>query len=111
MKGKLLLVVLLLSIGIIECIAQFCLKKVYLGGPWPLYAVAFVCYAAVCVILVQSYKYETMGLTNVLWNGVSTVLIFLVGIMFFQERLTGLDIVGTVLVMGGIACILWENGK
>jgi multidrug transporter EmrE-like cation transporter len=50
-----------------------------------------------------------MGLVNVLWSGLSILIILSTGVLFFDETITKLDMVGVFFVILGILCILWEG--
>ena len=106
----LLLIVLLISIS--ECIGQSCLKKFHIN-PIPqnnyLYYLAVVFYSLVCLLLLISYKYKSMGLVNVLWSGISVLVVLSTGILFFHEKITFLDKIGVFLILLGITFVVWEN--
>ncbi len=106
------LLLLLLFISISECMGQSCLKKFHLN-PLPknnyLYYLAVLFYSIVCLLLLLSYKYKSMGLVNVLWSGISVLVILSTGILFFHEKITFLDQMGVFFILLGIACVFWEN--
>jgi multidrug transporter EmrE-like cation transporter len=49
-----------------------------------------------------------MGLINVMWSGLSVLVIVSTGVLFFNEKITNLDRIGIFLVLLGILCILYE---
>ena len=106
------LLTLVLLISISECIGQSCLKKFHIN-PLPknnyLYYLAVLFYSIVCLLLLLSYKYKSMGLVNVLWSGISVLVILSSGILFFNEKITILDKIGVILILLGISCVVWEN--
>jgi multidrug transporter EmrE-like cation transporter len=110
MRDALVLLSLVLLISFSECLGQSCLKKYSLtpASHW-LYWLGVVFYAMVCLLLVFSYKYRGMGIINILWSGLSVLTIVTVGIFFFDEKLTALDWTGILLVLLGIACIVYEG--
>ncbi len=107
--SSLLMIIVLISLS--ECIGQSCLKKLF-SEPTRrhLFIVAVVFYSLVCYLLVMSYKYKGMGIVNVLWSGMSILLIVSIGVIFYNEKLTPLDIAGILLIFAGIACVVWEGG-
>jgi multidrug transporter EmrE-like cation transporter len=107
---KILLLGLILLISISECIGQSCLKT-YHNNPskFYLYFMAVLFYSIVCLLLVMSYKYKGMGIVNVLWSGISVLVVVSAGILFFNESITNLDKIGILLVVAGITCIIWEG--
>lgn len=106
------LLTLVLFISISECLGQSCLKKFHINPVSEnnyLYYLAVIFYSVVCLLLLLSYKYKSMGLVNVLWSGISVLIILSTGILFFNEKITYLDKLGVILIILGITCIVWEN--
>jgi multidrug transporter EmrE-like cation transporter len=62
----------------------------------------------VCYLLVQLYKYKGIGLINVLWSGLSILVILSIGIIFFNEKITNLDKIGIFFIILGIIFITYE---
>jgi multidrug transporter EmrE-like cation transporter len=50
-----------------------------------------------------------MGLVNILWSGMSILVICSVGITFFGEKITIMDKIGMALIVAGMVCVLWEG--
>lgn len=100
---------LIILISVAECVGTTCLKKMYIEPQkyW-LFFMAVGAYILVCLMLFVSYRYETMGLINVLWSGVSILVILGAGMIFFNETITGYDKIGIVLILGGMTFILIE---
>ena len=110
MNHKFSLLLLVLAISISECIGQSCLKKYHMDPEKTyLYISGVIFYSIVCALLVMSYKYKGMGLVNVLWSGLSVLVIVSTGMLFFDESITTLDKVGILLIVAGIGCVIWEN--
>jgi multidrug transporter EmrE-like cation transporter len=110
MQTTLLILGIVVLISLAECAGQGCLKTYYAQpNKIHLYALGILFYAVVCSLLVLSYRYKDMGLINVLWSGVSILIIVSVGIIFFGEPITQLDIAGIFLILLGMTFILWEG--
>ena len=110
MNSTLAIVLLVLAISVSECIGQSCLKKFRLDETKTyLYFTAIAFYGLVCTLLVMSYKYKGMGVINILWSGLSVLLIASTGAVFFRETLTALDKLGMLFILVGIGCVLYEN--
>lgn len=109
--GILPLLAIILLISFCEGIGQSCLKKVFSDpDKMHLFVVALVFYGIVCYLLLMSYKYRGMGIVNVIWSGLSILLIVSIGVLFFQETITNMDKIGIVLIIAGIVFVLWEGG-
>jgi multidrug transporter EmrE-like cation transporter len=56
----------------------------------------------------MSYKYKGMGLINVLWSGLSVLVILSTGMLFFGEDITRMDMIGAAMILAGIGFVVWE---
>ncbi len=111
MSPRLLLLALILLIAIAECIGQSCLRSFY-NNPsrTDLVLLGVFFYSIVCALLVISYRYKGMGLVNVMWSGLSVLVIVSTGMIFFNEKITRLDWLGISLIIAGMAAVLYEGG-
>lgn len=110
MNSSFLLVIILL-ISVCELCGQSCLKYFNLNKDKPqYYFLAVLFYSIVCYLLIQSYYYKGMGIVNVLWSGISVLVILTGGYLLFGEEITNLDKVGVMLIISGIVCVLYEGG-
>ena len=109
MDAKLALLLLIIAISISECLGQSCLKT-YHKAPEKthLYIAGVLFYIIVCALLVMSYKYKGMGLVNVLWSGLSVLVILSTGVLFFDESITRMDMIGAAMIVSGIGFVVWE---
>jgi len=103
------IILIVLSIAIIESLGQLCIKIIH-NDPekYHFYFITVILYSLVCFLLYTSYSHMGMGSINILWCGMSAVVVFASGIMFFCEKHTNLDLLGILLVITGTVCILWE---
>lgn len=104
------LLLLIVLISICELIGQSCLKYLHINSEeyhYFLYAVIF--YGFVCFLLLQSYKYKGMGIINVLWSGISILVIIFASVMMFNEQITLYDKIGILFVIIGMFLILFED--
>lgn len=110
MSQRYLLLSLIILIAIAECVGQSCLRSFY-NNPnrIGLVLLGVLFYSIVCVLLVMSYKYKGMGLVNVLWSGLSVLVIVSTGMLFFNEKITRLDWLGIALIIGGMVAVLYEG--
>ena len=110
MSPRFLLLALIFLIAIAECVGQSCLRSFY-NNPnrTGLVLLGVIFYSIVCILLVMSYKYKGMGLVNVMWSGLSVLVIVSTGMLFFNEKITRLDWVGIALIIAGMAAVLYEG--
>lgn len=62
----------------------------------------FVCYAFSFAFLTLSLKKLEMGFAYALWSGLGTLLIFLVGVYYFNEPITMLKTVSVLAIIVGV---------
>ena len=88
----------------------FLFKTISLGYPKKhfLYT-AILFYIVVSALIVLSHKHNGLGIINVMWSGLSVLLIAVIGALFFGISLTPLHKFGMLLIVAGIACVLNEN--
>ena len=81
----------------------------YFVRPLLYFFIGVIFYTVVCYLLVQSYKYKGMGIVNVLWSGLSILIILSIGNIFFNEEITTYDKIGIFFVIIGIFFITYEG--
>jgi small multidrug resistance pump len=106
---KIILIIILLFIVASESTAQYCIKKCKTTQKMYFLLLAIFMYALVCLGLYKAYDYNTMGMANVMWSGLSIVAITMIGIIYFHETITYLDIMGVVLVFIGMFLIYMKE--
>jgi len=100
-----MLYVTVLMILLSETAALTFLKEYSLAGnPLSLIA-AFGCYFLVNIFLIESFRYEGMGIVNVLWSAFSVILVFVTGMIFFAETITLSDAAGVGFIIVGIVLL------
>ena len=110
MNSTLAVVLFVLAISISECAGHFCLKKFHLDErKMHFYYLAIGFYIVVSALIVLSHKHNGLGIINVMWSGLSVMLIAVIGALFFNISLTPLHKFGMLLIVAGIACVLNEN--
>ena len=99
--------VYLLVIGILisETIALSFLKEYSVNANLLFYLCGLFFYAVVTMLLVKSFRYEGMGVVNVLWSAFSIMFVVASGVIFFKEKVHVLELLGIVLVLGGVSLI------
>ena len=69
--------------------------------------VAAAIYAvAVVPLLSIALKYEGIGLVNFFWNIFSTLVMFIIGIYYFKEKINNLQLIGVAISLLGVFLIL-----
>jgi multidrug transporter EmrE-like cation transporter len=86
-------------------IAMMSLLK--MEGVWGLSVlpVAMAMYSLQPVLFRMGLLHQTMGLFNVLWNVLSTVIVCLIGYFVFEEKMSFLNLIGVIFSVLGIILI------
>ncbi len=109
MDSSFLLVIIVL-ISVCELCGQSCLKYFNLNRDKPhYYALGLLFYSIVCYLLLKSYEYKGIGLINMIWSGMSVVVVLTGGYLIFGEEVTNMDKFGVLLIMLGIFFVLYEG--
>ena len=72
--------------------------------PWPTAGMA-VCYAAAFYLLTIALKQMPVGLAYAIWSGLGVVLISVIGLFLFKQKLDLPAIIGLALIIGGVVVI------
>ncbi len=68
-------------------------------------SVGIGCYILVSYFLVKSFKYEGMGVVNILWSAFSVTSVVLVGVLAFDEKVDMKEVAGILFVLGGLVLL------
>ena len=104
MGNLFLLLTILTETGAIICM------KVSAGFQNRLYTVlAVASYGLSFVFLTLALKYLPAGITNAIWAGASTVLVAILGILIFKEKLNAVQVASVILIVIGLAGLNWKG--
>ena len=96
--GNLFLILTILA----ETAAVICMK-LSAGFHNTLYTVfAVITYGLSFLFLTLALKYLPAGVANGIWAGASTILVALIGILVFKEKLTALQLISLLLIAVGL---------
>ncbi|ADB03906.1 small membrane protein [Cannes 8 virus] len=96
----------LLAIVILEQLSFVCAKNYAGGKSWCFLVMAGVVYAAVGIVFALALKaHDNLGMMNLMWNIISTIFAFALGIIIFKEQNLGARKI-IALVLGVFVLIL-----
>src|SRR5690606_894814 len=72
--------------------------------PWPTAGLA-ICYGIAFYLLTLALKQMPVGLAYAIWSGLGVVLISVIGLFLFKQKLDGPAIIGLALIIGGVVVI------
>lgn len=107
------LILLLCVITLAQALGQY-LLRLYKDYPtlWWLPFCCWICYGLITYLLLISYNYTTMGKAEVFWDSLSSVLIPIIGIYAFNNKLSLVNWIGIILtVIGGYMVTIQANNS
>ncbi len=72
--------------------------------PWPTAGLA-LCYGLAFYLLTIALKQMPVGLAYAIWSGLGVVLISIIGLVLFKQKLDVPAIIGLVMIVGGVVVI------
>jgi multidrug transporter EmrE-like cation transporter len=77
-----------------------------LHGTWIL-PLAMAIYSLQPMVFRSGLPYEGIAVLNIMWNTLSILIISLLGLFFFEEKLSRINALGMILSILGIILIKW----
>ena len=102
---------ILLLVVVIVCIenmSQYFLKNYTIDKKLHFFIYGVILYAIIAYILTLTFKYEKMVIVNILWGGVSALLLTAMAYVLFDEKLTIREIIGILVIFAGIFIVNWK---
>lgn len=96
--------ILILIITLSEALGQYLLRLYAQKNNtkyWYLPFFTWIFYAICTVLLLETYKYTTMGKAEVYWDALSAVIVPIIGILAFKEKLNFTNWFGIFLIVIG----------
>ena len=72
--------------------------------PWPTAGLA-LCYGLAFYLLTIALKQMPVGLAYAIWSGLGVVLISIIGLFLFKQKLDLPAVIGLVMIVGGVVVI------
>lgn len=101
------IVLLVFLISACEAVGQSIAFMARQSQSVPLFVAAWFVYIGVVYFLYQAYGFHGVGFVNALWSGMTTVLMIIIGKLFFKERLTPRQWVSISLILVGMFGLSW----
>jgi multidrug transporter EmrE-like cation transporter len=90
-----------LAIVVIECAAQYCLKKYAKCEGYQWFVLGVAIYSVVAFLLVLCFDYEKMAIVNIMWGSLSALILTFMAYYFYGEKLTWQQILGIIVILIG----------
>lgn len=111
MSNNLNILFLVTAISGFEALAQSLSYLAYSKSSSIYFFASWILYLAVVFLLWKSYHYKGVGYINVIWSGITTAFMLLIGYFFFGEQLSREEWIGTAFILFGIALMTFHNVK
>ena len=95
-------------IGLTSVVEAFGLYFIRAGGMLNTFKASLFYGIGVVPLLSMATKYEGIGLTNFMWNVLSTIFGFFIGIYMYKEKVRNLQMIGVGISLLGLALILLD---
>lgn len=109
MSSNMLVLFFVILISAFEAFAQSMSYLSFLNRSVFYFILSWFLYLVIVFLLWKSYHYKGVGYINVLWSGVTTVFMLIIGYMFFGERLSKEEWAGAAFVLFGIGLMTFHN--
>jgi drug/metabolite transporter (DMT)-like permease len=68
-------------------------------------------YACQPLLFLESLKYNSLTVMNLLWDVMSDVIVTLIGLYYFQEKLSKTKKLGVLFSLISIFLLTWKDGE
>jgi len=93
---------ILIGITVLEIFAQTFVRTYYENNKkvyW--FFLAWFFYGLLIYLLYKAYDYTNFAIANAIWSALSIIGITLVGVFYFKESISTMEIIGIVLIIIG----------
>lgn len=106
-RNLLITLSLAVVLSLVEAFGQSQLAKFYKQSVKKYYLplITIICYLIITYILYLSYGYANMSTVEVIWNGVTTILLPIVGIIMFNTKINLYAWFGIILTAIGCTIV------
>ncbi|HVW66921.1 MAG TPA: SMR family transporter [Candidatus Peribacteraceae bacterium] len=104
-RSSTMLYIIVFLILVMETTAMSFLKEYSETSGTVALGLGIACYMGVSLLLIRSFRYEGMGIVNVLWSAFSVIFVVAVGIFLFQETISGIETIGIAFVLSGVVLL------
>jgi len=101
-EGYIFILSVALIMTIVETYAQYNLKEYSLNNKLSYIVLGLLFYVVSAIMFMSLLSYEKVGIVNLIWNIMSTLLVFIMGYLVFNESLNSYELVGAVMAIVGL---------
>lgn len=105
MNTYLYIFLFVILLTIIEAFSQYNLKVFSQNNHIHYFIIGAIGYVLISAIISYLFGYEKMGIINNTFNVISSIVIVFIGYLFFQEKLSTVQIIGIIFGIFGMVLI------
>jgi multidrug transporter EmrE-like cation transporter len=94
--------VIIFLVSCFEALAQSCIYYSHYTKNNIYLVLAIGFYICVCFTVYTAYNYKGIGMVNALWSAIDIVLLLIVGVLIFNEKLSKNEYIGILFIIIGI---------
>lgn len=100
------------SMALIDAFILSTLKAFHLGWiKWKgILIISMLVYSFQPMIFLESLKYNSLTVMNLMWDVMSDVIVTLIGLLYFSEKLTKFKKLGVIFSFISIILLTWKDG-
>lgn len=72
--------------------------------------ISMLVYACQPLLFLQSLKFSSLTVMNLMWDVMSDVVVTIIGLFYFKEKLTKFKKMGVILSLVSIILLTWKDG-
>ena len=84
-------------------------KKYAMTHEWPFLVIAMTCFVFVIWFLTKMFEYRNFSIGNAVWYGTAMIIVPLIGVFYFGDKLSPLQWIGIFAILLGILLIEWPT--
>lgn len=96
------LYLIILLVACLEALAQSTIYYSNVSKNYLYLIVGIALYVCVAFAIYNAYDYKGVGMVNAIWSAISIILLVMIGIMVFKEKITIQEYVGILFIIMGI---------
>lgn len=100
--------ILVIVLSLLDVAGASAAKMWYLHKSPYYLALTIILFGLAGLTFAKSLSYQGMAITNILWVAFSAILVVLVGYFIFRENITPLQLVGIVIIIGGLVLVNYQ---
>lgn len=108
MNDKIIFLLMIIILTFLDVYVFYLLKNYQSTNKISYYLIAVVIYAIIAYLLSRTFAFSNVAVINAIWNAMSVIFVFILGLVVFKQSINSKDIIGIVLIVIGIIVIGYD---